>query len=49
MDEVKALCDEALVILGNLWAAFQSEEISEDVYTELRNATLLDVAERAEI
>ena len=46
---MKALCDEALEILGNLWTAFQSEEISEDVYTGLRNATLLGVAERAEI
>mgnify|MGYP006371363555 FL=1 len=46
---MKALCTEALEILGNLWASFQSEEISEDVYNELRNATLLDVAERAEI
>lgn len=48
MDEMKELCDEALEILRNLWTSFQMEEISEDVYTELRNATLRDVAEQAE-
>lgn len=45
---MKELCDEALEILRNLWTAFQMEEISEDTYTELRNATLQDVAEQAE-
>ncbi len=46
---MKSLYNEAIEILRNLWQAFQNEEISEDVYTELRNATLLDVAEMAEI
>lgn len=45
---MKELCDEALEILHNLWTAFQTEEISEDTYTELRNVTLQDVAEQAE-
>jgi len=45
---MKELCDEAIEILRNLWAAFMLEEIDEDTYRELRNATLLDVAERAE-
>ena len=46
---MKELCDEATEILGNLWAAFMLEEIDEDTYRELRNSTLLDVAEQAEI
>lgn len=46
---MKELCDEAIEILRNLWTDFMLEEIDEDTYTELRNATLLDVAERAEI
>lgn len=45
---MKALCDEALEILRNLWTAFMMEEIDEDTYNELRNNTLLEVAERAE-
>lgn len=45
---MKELCKEALEILRNLWTSFQMEEISEDTYVELRNATLRDVAEQAE-
>ena len=46
---MKELCDEATEILGKLWAAFMLEEIDADTYRELRNSTLLDVAEQAEI
>lgn len=46
---MKALCEEAIEILRNLWQAFRMEEITEEDYTDLRNAVLLGVAEQAEL